>query len=554
MQKSDKSNPIIFKNHEIGSMDAENDEEFLSNCFIENESLNNIRDINSSKMILLGRTGSGKTAILRHLESTEENVVVVDLLQRSMDYVANSDILRFFKSLEVDLDVIFQVLWKHILCIEYIRLRYNVHNESQSRNCFERISEFFQNRREKSAALDYLKNWEREFWISMDENIVTLTERIENQAKAEFGGDVFKKFQMNAGYINSLGKERKAQYQNRAKNVVNFAQLKDLNRVLELLAEYDNNSRKKSYILIDKIDERWVDESIRFDLIRALIESLKAFRRVKCMKIIVALRTDVLERVRDETKDVGFQSEKYEDYFEHVKWEEGLLYDLINKRINHLFHRKYTKENIQFNNIFPDRIGKENAFSYIAKRTLLRPRDLISFVNIILKQAEGEKNILSARHIRLAETIYSQKRFDALISEWKSALPSLNIVLSEFSGKSKYINLNELSSKDVIDHLVLRITNENENENVIVKYESFSLLAKDYLDEKINEFTFAKEIVFQLYRIGALGIKLNPNQQYLYSHISSNTLNKESIIADVKICIHPMLRSALNINPKENRD
>ena len=75
----------------------------------------------------------------------------------------------------------------------------------------------------------------------------------------------------------------------------------------------------------------WVDVSIRFKLIRALIESLKSFRRIQNLKVLVALRSDVLERVIQETKDLTFQREKLDDYFIHIKWTKPLLKQLIDQ-------------------------------------------------------------------------------------------------------------------------------------------------------------------------------------------------------------------------------
>ncbi|MNI99331.1 hypothetical protein D3C73_1583820 [compost metagenome] len=74
-----------------------------------------------------------------------------------------------------------------------------------------------------------------------------------------------------------------------------------------MLASTSNEDMQQCFILIDKLDERWVDESIRFRLIRALIASLKSFKAVRNLKVLVALRTDILERVVQETSDITFQ-------------------------------------------------------------------------------------------------------------------------------------------------------------------------------------------------------------------------------------------------------
>ncbi len=79
-----------------------------------------------------------------------------------------------------------------------------------------------------------------------------------------------------------------------------------------MLADLSDSDIKSYYILIDKLDERWVDDSIRFKMIRALIDALKQFKKIRNLKIIADLRSDVLERVVQETGDLGFQREKFE--------------------------------------------------------------------------------------------------------------------------------------------------------------------------------------------------------------------------------------------------
>ena len=225
-----------------------------------------------------------------------------------MSYITNSDVLNFLNAVGADLDLVFQYLWKHVLCIEFIRLRWSIKDESSSRITFMRFFELFGRDDRKKKTLAYLKEWEGKFWITMDENIKELTEKLDDGIKAEFGADV-NAFKTNFGYTNTLSSERKSEIVTRSRNIIRPDQLAMLSQVIDLLAEQVGDSQNKFYIMMDKLDERWVDESIRFKLVRALMETLKTFRRIANLKIIVALRTDVLERVVQETRDVTFQRE-----------------------------------------------------------------------------------------------------------------------------------------------------------------------------------------------------------------------------------------------------
>lgn len=86
--------------------------------------------------------------------------------------------------------------------------------------------------------------------------------------------------------------------------------------------------------MIDQLDEDWAETETRYRFIRALIEEIKSFRNLPQVKILVALRQDLLEIVFDRTRDAGFQEEKYEAYLLPLKWTENELEQLIEKRIN----------------------------------------------------------------------------------------------------------------------------------------------------------------------------------------------------------------------------
>ena len=63
----------------------------------------------------------------------------------------------------------------------------------------------------------------------------------------------------------------------RVKKIINSEQLSELGSVIDLLSDVESETdQKRYYILVDKLDENWVDAAVRFKMIRGLIESLKA--------------------------------------------------------------------------------------------------------------------------------------------------------------------------------------------------------------------------------------------------------------------------------------
>jgi hypothetical protein len=126
----ERANPTLLQDGmEIGTGSAETDDEFLFECFIRYPPVETCLEINNHGMVLVGRTGAGKTAILRYIKSQADHSVSIDPAEIAMSYIYNSDCLTFLMAVGADLDLIFQYLWKHVLCIEFIRLYWNVGDE-----------------------------------------------------------------------------------------------------------------------------------------------------------------------------------------------------------------------------------------------------------------------------------------------------------------------------------------------------------------------------------------------------------------------------------------
>lgn len=527
----------------IGANAAELDDEFLLPCFVRYPPVEQCLNIESRGMVIEGRTGSGKTAILKYIRSSVENSTEIDPFDMSMSYVSNSDVLNFLHAIGADLDLMFQVLWKHVLCIEFIRMRFSVNDETSSFRLFSWFAERFNTDPRKHKSIAYLKNWEGKFWITMDQNIRELTEKIEDAIRVELGAEV-EKFKAGGQYDKRLSVDKKTEFISRVRKIINSDQLTELAHVIEMLAEIENESSIKTYyILIDRLDESWVDASLRFKLIRGLIESLKSFRKIRDLKVVVAARSDVLERVVQETKDLTFQREKLDDYFVHLKWSKLLLKQVVDNRMKTLFRKQYTQADITFDDVFTSNVSNVQPFDYIAERTFMRPRDIIAFVNECLHAAEGTYQV-TATMIKRAELRFSAKRKDSIEQEWQSAYPCVKTLLNQLGSKKKpLLTLSELLPEEQLEDIALAIYPDNK-----IILDPVTRAARDYLDEGPSP-KFAKTILSALYRIGACGVKLQTSTRYQFAYLDDPLLPVSQIPDDdIPIRIHPMLWGAFRIN------
>jgi hypothetical protein len=210
--------------------------------------------------------------------------------------------------------------------------------------------------------------------------------------------------------------------------------------------------------------------------------------------------------------------------------------------MGYLYRRKYTRDNIHFGDIFSHRVALKEPFEYMAERTLLRPRDIISFTNLSLDVAEGRAEV-AAKDVKEAEAGYSKRRYEALLQEWIVAFPWLAAAFKLLRSDRTRFTVSEISGA-LIDDFVMTVLADDS----LRRTEVFEL-AKRALDSK-GSVTFSNlisEVLSVLYRIGAIGLKLNANERYRYAFIDQATVSALDIDLGTKVHIHPMLQRALGI-------
>lgn len=430
-----KNSPKIRfkKGLSIGNSAAEEDKIFLENCFLQTEDLNLLKDVTNPKSVVLGRTGAGKSALLMKLEGVKKNVIRVDPNNLSLNYIANSNVINFLTSLGVDLDIFYQMLWRHVFCVELIKNHFSLTSESRM-PVFDNWLLSIVNPKKK-IAVEYLKKWERTFWLETESRIKEIVTIFEENFKVKSDIDI-SGIGLSSEAQSSLDQTLRSDIINRAKKVVDDSQIKDLGEVIRLLGEeVFNDTQKAQYIVIDDLDLNWVDDLIRYKLIRSLIETIKTFRNIAAVKILIAMRSDLLEGVYKRTLSPGFQPEKYKDLEMQVTWTDEQLKGLVDARIEYLFEREYTKQKVLFDEVFPEKVNNKQTFSYLVERTLKRPRDIIKFINFIFEEAQGKAEI-TQKIILDAESLYSDDRRQSLVYEWMTEHPMLGNLIQFLENKS----------------------------------------------------------------------------------------------------------------------
>ena len=520
--------------YNIGAIQAELDHEYLRNCFIETGDIEAALDVHSPCSLVAGRTGVGKTALLWHIKENQENVIEVEPENLSFDYIASSNILQFFDEAGLNLDVLFRVLWRHVLVVELLRYKFDIENESGMDKFKAVLPSITKKDRSKEKAIDYLKTWGDSFWKETEYRIQEVVSTIERELEGSIGGSL-SGTSLSAKGAKSLTDSQREEVVTRGKEAVAKVQLKELGDVLQVLNEDIFTDKKRNYyILLDRLDENWAEENIRYRLIRALIEELRTFRKIENLKILIAIRTDLLETVFERTRDPGFQEEKFRDLIMPINWTGEQLYELVRERINYLLRHKYTTQEVEFEELFPGKVGKSKAFDYILNRTLYRPRDIISYVNTILQNSVGKSSI-TVDAVKKAEEEYSEDRFRSLIYEWGTEHPYLDEISFILENRPQSFKVGSIT-KDDIDTAAVNILSNYEGESYLL-----AKAAQDYCDDKLSGNKFRDQIVDCLYHVGMVGIKKGPTHSVKWSYEDRAIIGKVNFKQESKIFVHPML-------------
>ncbi len=474
-----------FKNNDqIGSLDAETDN-FLSSCFLESSVYDTLKrfeakDADSVKRIIVGRTGSGKTAILKMLEEDADikKCAKIEAESTVFEHINNNVFISKLASSNVDLRVFYKSLWMHVLLVKVIETVYP--NEQTFVDKIYSLTVSRKRRYNLELAREYIENYQDSFFN--DKIVSEITDKFQNEVGGSLGSkDTFWSVNFKAS------EEQVEKIQRETARYVSSNLLKKQRELINFITE-DSSDETQSRIIIsiDDLDKSWLsNSSIRYDFINALLDAFKELINVRSVKILISIRTDILMGIYNTNLR---QEEKDRSLIVPIEWSRRELTEILDKRISYLVMHKYaTKKEVKFSDIFNFEVKNKNASDYILDRTMLRPRDAIDFVNFCLMQGDGRTSLNEDMIIEAEERYYASRKA-ALNKEW----------MSQYKNVLKYIDAISMvaSNKFKIDEL-----NRDEIQNFLI--ESSSIDSAD--DEKIA--TDIRSLVNVWFTIGIVGIE-----------------------------------------------
>jgi hypothetical protein len=535
----------------LGGEAAEADP-LLEKAFFDSSDYEVIISKSDHRCFVVGRTGAGKSAALQRLEDIDpDHVIRINPENLSLPYITNLQAIRYLDSLEINLDTFWNTLWKHVLIVEIMRHRYNVTSADAKTNAMQTLMRKLKTDRTKQAALAYLEEFEGRFWCETDERVREITDKFTER----LGSDTAIKAGVAGASANVSGSsmyesatESKAEQVARFQRIVNENQLARLNKMVDVLddniLESPNDFR---YVIIDDLDQEWVDERIANDLIRCLFQTVYGLQHVRNLKVLVALRTNIFQELDFGRRGAG-QEEKFRALVLDMRWTRPDLESLLDERVaasaSNASHEARTMKDLlpAANNT----MGKP--VDYILDRTLLRPRDAIAFANECLAVGIG-KGRLSWDDIKTAERMYSSKRLLALRDEWKGTYSGIDRVIEKFRRCDARIAVSDFTDKlNEVAYLLAESDFEGTQWLTELANPIWNAHPRDAWTESYHP------LIRTLYNIGLIGVSTRPSGRPQFSADHPNLLEHEGSLRQVEFFyIHRTYQAGLEIKPQRDR-
>lgn len=191
---------------------------------------------------------------------------------------------------------------------------------------------------------------------------------------------------------------------------------------------------------LSKLDDK------RSKMLVGLIIAAREVRR-ECVQMggrinpVVYLRTDIWDELQFSDKNKISQTNTL-----NLRWDKNTLLDLVNERLRARIGSKISWDNVATEDIMR---GSQTKWNHILSRTFLRPRDVIQFLNIALLKAKGRttppvqfvnQDIYDSRD---AYSTYLKQELDDEIrqhwQQWEEALQACSAIGTLLFEKNDFI-------------------------------------------------------------------------------------------------------------------
>ncbi|MFW6105090.1 MAG: P-loop ATPase, Sll1717 family [Chloroflexota bacterium] len=552
MTKKNRRDTFRFKpGFTIGGVAAETDP-LLATCFVSTDCFEAASNTSDPRCAIIGRAGTGKTAILDELmRRYEGNTIKINPEALAFQFLGKSEMIRALRTRGVNLDYFYKLLWRHILVVEILKHYFPAESNQSSRisQLADQIKKRLKPDPAEKRAVEYLDQWDATVLQPTNERIQEIHNNLGKRIRAKIGfyGGWLALFGLTGGIDGEIASNQEVTERvHIAQEVVSHIQVEDLNKVRDYVGSTIlDDPQKPCYVLIDDLDRFVVDDPLVHDLIRGLILEIYDWKKIKNLKVIYALRNNILNRIESEFKTRSYQKEKLEDQRYYIDWTREELIELVNRRLWKISQGLDFVNNPTLREILPKHSSRQpSGLVYILERTSNRPRDIIDYINRAGMLCIGKERI-SIKVLQEVEDSYSQGRLAALYDEWRVNYPELDIITKLLRRYPPRFPISFWSENDLMDILTdRRIPKGGWLETLCQEYE------KDYaLNPSYALNTCIRRLVKLLFEVGIVGVKISEGGTIRYCHTGDPLLSDVELDGDPQVVVHPMFHRALGINP-----
>lgn len=462
-----------------GDDSAERDPNLL-NYFFDSEAFSRLSK--KEKSIVVGRKGSGKSALRKRLEETfdeEKDTHVVSLSPRfnSIRTILNDrDIQKSFGQ-----EIFFQHTWIRQILLDCLCV---AGNSAKGKYC--------------KDSMDFARN------ISVELNR-TSKDMVENIA------EIISKIKVKAANLGELGLSLE-------KELRSVAEVDALEFHVKKIA----SDGAKFVVLIDDLDLGWNNSIVANQFLLGLLAAINHLGNIHPnIHLIIFMREDVYALIITKTQ----HSDKYRN-IEKIRWSKTDLINILERRIGYN-REKHGLPNINdvFHSVFPVAIGTANADNWMIERTLSRPRELIQLSRYYTEAIDSDWPDDSA--LKSSEQDYSSWKLEDLCTEYSNQYPNLIDVFTYW--KSKFFRTKYHLKKNEFEEILFQIANDVE-----INQEWFNEIVKTAnLDIFIG-------ILYEIGFIGDFVLGGDGGSKTFYSYADRHSPRFE------EIQIHPCFRRAIS--------
>ncbi len=203
------------------------------------------------------------------------------------------------------------------------------------------------------------------------------------------------------------------------------------------LESFFKSREGRIFVSFDRLDEAWVEGSV--DAMKPLLSGLVGAAESitqnfnDTIRPIVFLREDIFDSL-----DVNDKNKLRSDCGELLAWSNDGLNRMILERVNYFAKEAGAAEVQHVNDLFNKEKMRQQRrpFDYLVLRTMMRPRDLIKFLQLTVENmkerrddpfddTEVDEHSLEVQSIYNAEQAYSDWLKDEVFDEWKTQYPEI---------------------------------------------------------------------------------------------------------------------------------